>query len=90
MKRADLQKINAPTGRGLYMQRLWIVEAMFDGGVWEICWFGLGVYQSTNFYKAHEIKRKQQKWLQEHGSDTWTKNRFRVVEYVRRDKVVNP
>ena len=66
------------------MNRLWIVEAKFSDGIWEICDFGLKEYASTNFYKAHKIKSKQLKWLQKYGNRTWYKNTFRVREYVRK------
>lgn len=66
-------------------ERLWIVEAKFEDG-WSICDFGLDMYASTNYYKAHRIKRKQQAYLQKHGSKEWYKNRFRVREY----KPANP
>lgn len=64
------------------MDRLWIVEAKFIDGTWGICDFGLKEYASTNYYEAHEIKRKQQAWLQENGAKEWYKNKFRVREYV--------
>ncbi|MGI9569504.1 MAG: hypothetical protein ACR2PH_07165 [Desulfobulbia bacterium] len=66
------------------MDRLWVVEARFKCGTWGICNFGLGEFASTNFYKAHEIKRKEQEYLQTHGSKEWYKNCFRVREYTAR------
>ena len=63
------------------MERIWVVEAKFLCGTWGVCSFGLGEFASDNYYTAHEIKRKQQNWLQEHGGKSWYKNRFRVREY---------
>ena len=62
------------------MVKLWVVEAKFNDGSWEICSFGLEKYAHTNYYEAHEIKRQQQKYLKECNRD-WYKNRFRVREY---------
>ena len=65
------------------MSRLWIVEAQFRDGMWEICWFGVGKFASTDLYEAHKIKREQQEYLQKKGNKTWYKNQFRVREYIR-------
>ena len=69
-------------------KRIWIVEAHFTNGcdVWEACTFGTGVFVSDNYYQAHRIKRAQQVYLQKYGSKTWYKNKFRVVEYMARQK----
>jgi len=64
------------------MTRLWIVEAMFQDGTWEICWFGTKQFASTNFYNAHKIKRKQYERLRSVGP--WKKKNFRVREYLRK------
>lgn len=69
------------------MDRLWVIEAKFRDGVWGICDFASGSgegFAFTNFYDAHKAKRNKQKYLQEHGSKTWYKKCFRVVEYVSR------
>ena len=63
------------------MNRLWVVEAKFYDGTWGICNFGLGAFASTNYHAAHKMKRKQQRYLQEHGNPKWYKKCFRVKEY---------
>ena len=65
-------------------ERLWIVEAKFNDGTWDICYFGLKKYASTRYFEAHKIKREQQKWLFKNGSKSWTLDRFRVREYKRK------
>jgi hypothetical protein len=67
-------------------KRIWIIEAHFTNGcdVWEPCTFGIGAFASDDYFKAHRIKRSQQEYLKTHGSKTWYKNKFRVVEYVAR------
>ncbi len=67
-------------------ERLWIVEARFMDGLWDICNFGLKKYASTNYLKAHKIRKEQQKWLQKHGNKLWTPNKFRVVEYIKKSQ----
>jgi len=68
------------------MKNLWVVECCFWGGknpVWDICDFTKFPYARTNFYKAHEFKRKIQQYLQKHGNRKWYKNRFRVSKYTK-------
>lgn len=60
-------------------QIVWVVEAFFKyDRIWEPCNFADMPYFSTNYYEAHELKRKIQTHLQVHGSKDWYKNRFRV------------
>lgn len=66
------------------MNKLWVVEVKYIDDTWGICDFGLNEYSSTDYYKAHEMKRKQQKHLQTRNK-TWYKNCFRVRKYVAID-----
>ena len=69
------------------MSRLWVVEAQFIDGTWDICMFGCGEYTSSNYFNAHKMKRKQQAYLQECNKH-WYKNKFRVREYIPKDEVM--
>jgi len=61
--------------------KVWIVEAKFANGLWDVCDFGLKKFCSTSYHEAHHFKRKQQACLNNHGSKLWTPDCFRVVEY---------
>jgi len=65
-------------------RRCWVVECRFRNSYdWGICDFTGVSPMSTNYYEAHDLKRRIQKYLQGFGSKEWYKNRFRVVEYRR-------
>lgn len=64
------------------MERLWVIECQFGIGQWEICDFAEKQFAYTNYYDAHKIKREIQAFLFRNGSEHWTKNKFKVVEYV--------
>jgi len=68
------------------MERIWVIEAKFSKNSWEICDFADRQYAHVNYYEAQKIKRQCQEWLFKTGSRDWTKDRFRVVEYVRSHK----
>jgi len=69
------------------MKRLWVIECQFGDDEWANCDFAQKQFAYTNYYDAHKIKREIQRFLFRTGSDCWTKNRFRVVEYIRRGGV---
>ncbi len=62
-------------------KRLWIVICQFRDGTWEICDFAPSQFAFTDYYSAHRTKRDIQKYLQNHGSKSWYKKRFKVVEF---------
>ena len=64
------------------MSKLWVIECQFDDGQWAICDFAEKQFAYTNYDNAHRIKREMQEFLFRTGSDHWTKNRLRVVEYI--------
>jgi len=66
------------------MSRLWVVEVEMFSGEWGVCDFGTGNYASTNYYKAHELKRAQYKYLQPYNRE-WYKKCFRVREYTPKE-----
>jgi len=63
------------------MNRLWVIECKFSSGGWTICDFAEKQFAYTNYYDAHRIKKEIQGFLFRTGSNHWTKNKFRVVEY---------
>jgi len=67
------------------MNRLWVIECQFSDGEWVICDFAGKQFAYTNYYEAHKMKREIQPFLFRTGSDHWTKNKFRVVEYIPRE-----
>lgn len=64
------------------LNRLWVIECQFNGDKWDICDFTKKGFSYTDFHLAHRIKREIQELLYQKGSDGWTKNRFRVKEYI--------
>lgn len=67
------------------MKRLWVVECQFDDGSWDICDFTEQRYSSTRFYFAHLLKRNIWVFLTRDDSKLWTKKRFRVREWIRKE-----
>ena len=73
-------------------KRLWVVEARFHDGTWDVCDFLHGYsYVDTNYFKAHLLKRKIATYLNPKNSNglyNWKKADFRVREYriLKRDK----
>ena len=67
------------------MSRLWVIECQFISGGWDICDFARKQFAYTNYYDAHRIKKEIQGFLFRTGSDHWIKNKFRVVEYIRKE-----
>lgn len=68
------------------MKKLWVVEAQFKGGGWDVANFTGDEYVSTNYYQAHRMKRAIQNYAYKYGSKHWTKNKFRVKEYIPVEK----
>ena len=68
------------------MKRLWVVECQHYDGSWDICDFTDFAFAFTNYYNAHKVKREIQIYLHREGSNSWTKKRFRVREYMRKER----
>lgn len=62
------------------MQRVWVVESRFLDGTWDVCDFTEQPFSSTNYFDAHELKRR----AFDHCylvSNIWKKSDFRVREW---------
>ena len=80
--------------------RVWIVQAHFICGTWDVCDFVTGYsYVHTDYFKAHVLKERICNYLIEDslpyhrgqhrkGKHVWTRGDFRVREYkiVKEDK----
>ena len=62
-------------------RRLWVVEALFSDGTWEICTFAGHPFASDDRKSACGLIDAIQKHLQ-CITRGWTKKHFRVVEYI--------
>jgi hypothetical protein len=76
-----------------WSKRVWVVEARFRDGTWDICDFIFETqednhttpylpFASTNFYKAQKLKRQAIAHCVE-TSSYWKVEDFRVREYTR-------
>ena len=63
------------------MKRVWVVEAQFRGGTWEVATFTGKEWASTSYYQAHILKRSIQSHAYRHGNKYWSKKKFRIKEY---------
>ncbi len=74
--------------RKYHKQRLWIVEARYKSGEWDICDFTSLFYAHTNYFYAHDLKRKIIDYCvkfsgarRDKNAYVWLKEDFRVREY---------
>jgi hypothetical protein len=70
--------------------RVWIVEARFSDGKWDVCDFAIGYfYVHTNYFTAHILKERITNYLidgqlpYKKGEHIWRRGDFRVREYKR-------
>jgi hypothetical protein len=72
-------------------KRIWIVEARFINGTWDVCDFADGYsYIQTNYFKAHVLKDRISNYLidltdghKRGKKHRWRIGDFRVREYKR-------
>lgn len=60
------------------MDKIFVVELLYNGGVWAPATNGRGVIAFDNFYSAHRARRTQYHYLKSVAPKVWTWKRVRV------------